>query len=120
MRVCKECGLAFPFKALLNRHVNAVHRGIKAYKCKECDKEFSDSGNLKKHRMAVHLKIKDKICNDCGLAFSDNGSLKRHQKVRGASNLERYNICSPATSWSRSVSNASYESYECPLSYGVL
>ena len=39
--------------------------------------------------------------------------------LRGLPKLERYNIHNSSTSCSKSDYHASYESYECPLSYGV-
>ena len=50
---CPECEKEFCQSGTLNRHVKAVHGGIK-YKCKQCPKEFTRRGPLNAHVKVIH------------------------------------------------------------------
>ena len=103
--ICGECGKAFPFKSILNRHMTG-HTGQRPFTCKECGKSYALKGYLTKHSkihtgkfnckecgksfadkdyLAVHMKIhrgeKSFLCSICGKSFASRGSLIRHTRI---------------------------------------
>ena len=62
----------------LNKHIESVHDGKKAFKCNICDASFSQKGNLNVHIDSVHEEMKPFKCKICDASFSRKATLKRH------------------------------------------
>ena len=65
-------------KGSLNRHIQAVHEGIK-HLCPYCDYQATTKDSLKKHIKSVH-EGKKHPCPYCDYQATTKGSLKRHIK----------------------------------------
>ena len=50
--------IKFANKQNLQKHVEAVHEGIKPFKCSVCDVKFANEQNLKTHIETIHEGIK--------------------------------------------------------------
>ena len=79
---CENCDLRFVQNAQLQRHIKAVHLGIKEFKCEQCDSQYFQNANLQRHIKAVHLGIKEFKCKHCESSFAYPASLKTHVKRR--------------------------------------
>ena len=103
---CNECDEQYSSKSLLNKHINAIHRGdvhqcelcnkvfdkfeylrahIKLHKgikfpCEQCDKTYNSKNALLNHIGAVHRGDKF-TCSKCNKEYSHETALKRHVKI---------------------------------------
>ena len=75
---CQICEKSFFSPQDMNKHVKAVHAGIKDWKCDKCPYAASQKVNLKSHINAVHDKIKDWTCDKCPYRASQKEHLKNH------------------------------------------
>ena len=76
---CKECGKQMTNQSSLNRHIRAIHEGIK-YPCGECQYQATSKGYLAEHRRAVHEGIKY-TCRQCQHEATTKGSLAQHRRA---------------------------------------
>ena len=53
--VCDICGQNCKTVTLLEKHIYAMHIGMKNFECDFCEKLFSSKGNLKAHLEIHHL-----------------------------------------------------------------
>ena len=75
---CDICDQSFSAKAVLNRHIDSIHKGIKPFKCNVCDKAFAHKLHLNGHIESVHKGKKPFKCNICDASFSGKGYLNGH------------------------------------------
>ena len=103
---CSECGIGFPSKNKLSKHmlnhkekqpcsvcgsmVQHLERHMKLrhpkeedkkFICPECDKRFVTNHLMEKHRMSVHLKLRPYNCRyGCEFAYNDWSNRNAHEK----------------------------------------
>ena len=77
---CSEslCGAVFSAPSKLQRHVEAVHLGLKPHACNHCEAAFASVSHLKVHLSSVHLGLKPYECEWCVAAYTSSSSLKAH------------------------------------------
>ena len=78
---CEFCEKQFVNKAVLKKHINAIHRNIYLFKCphSNCERTFRTGYRLYVHEL-FHKGIKPFKCSFCGKGFAEKGTLKVHQK----------------------------------------
>ena len=74
--LCQECDKQYKSKAMLQRHVNVIHHGVK-YDCPKCDKQYSSNDGLNLHNKAVHENV-TYICKICNYRTSYRSDYKKH------------------------------------------
>ncbi|BHF70959.1 hypothetical protein SprV_0401401200 [Sparganum proliferum] len=79
---CPDCLKSFSRNSDLQKHIDAVHKGLRPYKCSICQKLFSQKSSLKRHVEAVHEGIKAFQCLHCESRFSYDIHLKRHMRSK--------------------------------------
>jgi uncharacterized Zn-finger protein len=108
---CSMCSLTSPYKSTIEKHVVAVHDGIRffckhcnklfkqyyyfrdhmkthepgyvdtSYECDFCPKSFKTKHFLKKH-VKMHNAERDFfVCDVCGKKFTERGYFKTHMRV---------------------------------------
>ena len=87
--ICDLCGKTFPFNALLQKHRNLAHFGVKKHVCDKCGKSFSEPGLFRQH--AAHpcdfLTRRDKTyeCDECEDKFDMlKGYIFHHKRVHNS------------------------------------
>jgi KRAB domain-containing zinc finger protein len=53
--LCDQCCSSFAKNSLLIKHLNVVHKGLKAFSCSECGSQFSYKQGLLKHFEKNHF-----------------------------------------------------------------
>lgn len=76
------CGISFPNKSQLKRHVQRVHEGIRNNLCEHCFERFFEKSDLKRHIKNVHGQDKPWKCERCPCEYSRKDSLKVHMYSR--------------------------------------
>ena len=66
---CENCGIIFPDKVFLERHIQSIHEGTKV-NCKICDESFVSEENLKSHCSAIHKEKKPYKCDKCSKTYT--------------------------------------------------
>ncbi|BHF70830.1 hypothetical protein SprV_0401388300 [Sparganum proliferum] len=79
---CPDCLKSFSRNSDLQKHIDAVHKGLRPYKCSTCQMLFSQKSSLKRHVEAVHEGIKAFQCLHCESRFSYDIHLKRHMRSK--------------------------------------
>ncbi|KAL3276060.1 hypothetical protein HHI36_020786 [Cryptolaemus montrouzieri] len=74
---CSYCEYQTPYRGHLNKHINAVHFGIKRHKCNQCDYQSSAKQNLQRH-INIHGGIKNHECSHCDFRTTERSKLKQH------------------------------------------
>ena len=84
---CDQCDKQFVNKAVLKKHINAIHKNIYLFKCphQNCQRTFRTGYRLYVHEL-FHKGIKPFKCSFCGKGFAEKGTLKvqleSHSTVR--------------------------------------
>jgi uncharacterized Zn-finger protein len=79
---CPSCYKKFKEKSNLNKHIKAIHEGLRPYKCEQCDDaSFKSRDNLNVHVRYKHEEQKPFACEICGLQFKEKGNLDKHVKT---------------------------------------
>ena len=73
---CPECENSYADRGGVNRHIKAVHEGIK-YACNQCDHQYTQQSHLKAHIQSVHEGVKY-ACNQCDHQSTTQSNLKAH------------------------------------------
>ena len=76
---CSICGVSYPHKFELNRHVKVSH--VRPHRCGKCGKGFGHRNYLKVHIETVHLGQKSHQCRLCGKYLSTGGNLNVHVRT---------------------------------------
>ncbi|BHF61685.1 Up in starvation [Sparganum proliferum] len=79
---CPDCLKSFSRNSDLQKHIDAVHKGLRPNKCSICQKLFSQKSSLRRHVEAVHEGIKAFQCLHCESRFSYDIHLKRHMRSK--------------------------------------
>lgn len=76
-----HCGKVFKRKALLERHIDQVHKRkvVEKIPCKHCGKLLASKINVKEHIIKFHTAT-NFICNICGRTSMSLKALKSHQR----------------------------------------
>ena len=53
---CERCEQIFSKETNLKKHINTVHKKIKAFSCQICQKSFTAKHNLEQHISTIHEK----------------------------------------------------------------
>jgi uncharacterized Zn-finger protein len=73
---CADCGRYFDTKSALTCHRTSHVRSV----CPTCGKAFSGGrALLLRHIKAIHLRVKDKACSRCDEKFLSTSALYRHE-----------------------------------------
>jgi uncharacterized Zn-finger protein len=80
--VCSLCNMTFSTSGSLNRHIQAVHEGIKPYKCDICQATFTQKTTLKDHISCIHEGKKPFHCSKCDKTFAQRSNMIRHYETR--------------------------------------
>jgi len=75
------CSADFGTKQGMQKHVNAVHLGLKPYQCEICDKTFAEKTQMMSHIQNVHTNVKKIKCQFCPEMFKNERYLNSHMKV---------------------------------------
>ena len=67
---CPTCTKSFTTKIRLERHDDAVHKGLKPFGCLYCTQTFSTLEIAKQHSSAVHEEVKAFECIHCSTFFA--------------------------------------------------
>ena len=82
---CKECGLSFGDRNLLNSHIDSNHKRVKDKRitntCDKCSRSYRGKGELERHVKISHEGLRYP-CNICNHQATDKGSLKRHIQAK--------------------------------------
>ena len=76
---CSFCGVEFPCRRDLKRHIRENHEAPQEFKCQYCGKNFPKKPNLKIHER-IHTGEKPYKCETCGHAFTAASNLYHHKK----------------------------------------
>ncbi len=88
--ICDLCGKTFPYNALLKKHKNEIHLGLKSYVCDKCGKGFGEPQKLQKHRdqpscdfltnRDTHYK-----CDECDMEYDMlKAYIAHHKRCHGS------------------------------------
>ena len=84
---CEQCFSKFCTTGSLNKHILAVHEGVK-FDCDECNTKFSSKTNLSRHNSVfhpiaqpTHRGEKPYICEKCLKSFNQKSNMKMHMGV---------------------------------------
>eukprot|EP00953_Heterococcus_sp_UTEX-ZZ885_P008868 5265-Heterococcus_DN1.PRE.20 len=79
------CEQFFTTNHNMQRHVNAMHLGIKDVLCSHegCQQMFNGKGAMQQHVKAVHFSIRDIVCSHdgCDQMFSQKVHMQRHVRA---------------------------------------
>lgn len=79
---CYTCHKVFDDVAMLNRHIDDEHGGVKGFFCSVCRMQFDQKRRLLRHEMFRCLK--GNTCYVCSTTFAKRGEMVRHiQDVHG-------------------------------------
>ncbi|XP_030025798.1 zinc finger protein 726-like [Manduca sexta] len=76
--MCSECPARFLTKSNLNRH--ALKHKDPQFKCDTCKRAFHLKLTLERHIEAIHRGIKNHVCDFCGKAFGYRKALMQHER----------------------------------------
>ena len=82
------CGLQFPRKNELTRHVSDVHEQHKRYQCSICSVKFTRKNDCYSHIRDIHPKIK---CTYCEEKFTTKTILNNHMESMHVLEISRNN-----------------------------
>ncbi|CAB3382072.1 Hypothetical predicted protein [Cloeon dipterum] len=77
---CPECGKKLSSKAMMQVHVDNIHKKLKPHLCQVCGKAFGVVSHLKLHMM-MHTGEKKHVCKVCGHAFARIENLTQHKRI---------------------------------------
>lgn len=77
---CHICGQMLESSALLQRHMNMLHKNVGAlpFLCPICQQGFFSYGGMRTHRL-THCAGRKHTCEICGYKFLYKHHLKRHE-----------------------------------------
>jgi KRAB domain-containing zinc finger protein len=91
---CTDCGDTFARKQSLERHINTVHKALKAFECEFCQQELTTLYGYKKHKESKHQEQDDEVdhmkmkeTNESTTSPSDRAT-KKNETIR-----KRTQIC---------------------------
>ena len=89
------CKKLYTTKYNLNKHIELVHWGVKAFKCTHCGKALATKQNLTQH-VYTHTGETPFVCREagCGEQFRYGSQLSIHKKFHRA--LTTHRISSPS------------------------
>ncbi|XP_057661586.1 zinc finger protein 383-like isoform X34 [Diorhabda carinulata] len=88
---CEICGVDFPNKSKLERHLN-THSAQKSFTCELCSKSFTQASSLNRH-MYTHTGEKRYTCNYCGKKFRFHSAYDYHTKVHKGERRYTCSLC---------------------------
>ncbi|XP_065348024.1 zinc finger protein 883-like isoform X2 [Cloeon dipterum] len=77
---CPECGKKLSSRAMMQVHVDNIHKKLKPHLCQVCGKAFAVVSHLKLHMM-MHTGEKKHVCKVCGHAFARIENLTQHKRI---------------------------------------
>lgn len=81
---CSECGLRFPLKSTLLKHIGRIHNTDRrrTFSCSTCNMTYFDKSTLNRHMSVKHSIHPVKIsCEHCSSTFSTKGNLYKHLRT---------------------------------------
>lgn len=89
---CHICGQMLESTPLLQRHMNMLHKNVKAlpFSCSICQQGFFSHGGMRTHRL-THCTGRKYTCEVCGFKFLYKHHLKRHEI--GVHKMSRCSTC---------------------------
>ena len=74
---CSTCRKTFGSNFALNRHVQAIHEGLRNFVCNTCGEGFTRRDQLTNHFRRNHENVQIQ-CQFCAQTFATNGNRTRH------------------------------------------
>jgi len=84
---CSTCSRWYSTEAILELHINTIHKGLRPFKCSMCKDTFNIQGLLLRHQRELHQMDVDLpeeerryVCkfDECGKKFSLQSDLNKH------------------------------------------
>jgi len=76
---CRECGLKFKQKAILDVHIRRTHEKVKNHWCQSCGKGFYQKTKLIQH-IKIHTGDREFSCKFCDKEFIQKSNRDTHQQ----------------------------------------